>query len=37
MRDGANRLMTVGYNTKRMATCCVSAVEQRIAVEAPLG
>ena len=37
MRDEANRLMTVEYNTKRMTTCCVRAVEQCIAVEAALG
>ena len=28
MRVGANRLMTVEYNTKRMTICCVRAVEQ---------
>ena len=32
MRDGADHLMTVEYDTKRMTTCPIRAVEQYIAV-----
>ena len=31
MRDGADHLMTVEYDTKRMTICPVRAVEQYIA------
>ena len=37
MRDGADHLMTVEYDTKRMITCPVGAVEQYIAVGTTLG
>ena len=37
MRDGANHLMTVEYDTKRMTTCPIRAVEQYIAVGTALG
>ena len=32
MRDGADHLMTVEYDAKRMTTCPIRAVEQYIAV-----
>ena len=31
MRDGADYFMTVEYDTKRMTTCLIRAVEQYIA------
>ena len=37
MRDGADHLMTVEYDTKRMTTCPIRAVEQYIAVGTTLG
>ena len=37
MRDGADHLMTVEYDTKRMTTCPIRAVEQYIAVGTALG
>ena len=37
MRDGADHLMTVEYDTKRMTTCPVRALEQHIAVGTALG
>ena len=37
MRDGVDHLMTVEYNTKRMTTCPIRAVEQYIAVGTALG
>ena len=37
MRDGADHLMTVEYDTNRMTTCPISAVEQYIAVGTALG
>ena len=37
MRDGADHLMTVEYNTKRMTTRLIRAVEQYIAVGTALG
>ena len=37
MRDGADHLMTVEYDTKRMTTCPIRAVEQFIAVGTALG
>ena len=37
MRDGADHLMTVEYDTKRMTTCPIRAVEQYIAVRTALG
>ena len=37
MRDGADHLMTVEYDTKRMTTCSIRAVEQYIAVGTALG
>ena len=37
MRDGADHLMTVEYDTKRMITCPIRAVEQYIAVGTALG
>ena len=37
MRDGADHLMTVEYDTKRMTTCPINAVEQFIAVGTALG
>ena len=37
MRDGADHLMTVEYDTKRMTTCPIRAVEQYIAVGIALG
>ena len=37
MRDGADHLMTVEYDTKRMTTCSARAVEQYIAVGTALG
>ena len=37
MRDGTDHLMTIEYETKRMTTCPIRAVEQYIAVGAALG
>ena len=37
MRGGADHLMTVEYDTKRMTTCPVRVVEQYIAVGTALG
>ena len=37
MRDGADHLMTVEYDTKRMPTCPIRAAEQYIAVGTALG
>ena len=37
MRDGADHLMTVGYDTKRMTIYPIRAVEQYIAVGTALG
>ena len=37
MRDGADHLMTVEYDSTRMTTCPVRAVEQYIAVGTALG
>ena len=37
MRDGADHLVTVEYDTKRMTTCPIRAVEQYIAVGTALG
>ena len=37
MRDGADHLMTVEYDTKRMTTCPIRAVEKYIAVGTALG
>ena len=37
MRDGADHLMTVEYDTKRMTTCPIRAVEQYIVVGTALG
>ena len=37
MRDGADHLMTVEYDTKRMITCPVRAIEQNNAVGTALG
>ena len=37
MPDGADHLMTVEYDTKRMTTCPTRAVEQYIAVGTALG
>ena len=37
MRDGADHLMTVEYDTKRMTTCPIRAVEQYIAVGNAMG
>ena len=37
IRDGADYLMTVEYDTKRMTTCPIRAVEQYIAVGTALG
>ena len=37
MRDGADHLMTVEYDTKRMTKCPIRAVEQYIAVGTALG
>ena len=37
MRDGADRPMTVEYDTKRMTTCTIRAVEHYIAVGTALG
>ena len=37
MRDGADHFMTVEYDTKRMTTCPIRAVEQHIAVGTALG
>ena len=37
MRDGADHLMTVEYDTKRMTTCPIRAGEQYIAVGTALG
>ena len=37
IRDGADHLMTVEYDTKRMTTCPTRAVEQYIAVGTALG
>ena len=37
MRDGADHLMTVEYDTKHMTTCPIRAIEQYIAVEIALG
>ena len=37
MRNGADHLMTVEYDTKRMTTCPIRAVEQHIAVGTALG
>ena len=37
MRDGADHLMTVEYDTKRMTTYPIRAVEQYIAVGTALG
>ena len=37
MRDGADHLMTVEYDTKRMTTCPIRAVKQYIAVGTALG
>ena len=37
MRNGADHLMTVEYDTKRMTTCPIRAVEQYIAVGTALG
>ena len=37
MRDGADHLMTVEYDTNRMITCPIRAVEQYIAVGTALG
>ena len=37
MRDGADHLMTVEYDTKRMTTCFIKAVEQYIAGGTALG
>ena len=37
MRDGADHLMTVEYDTKRMTTCPIRAAEQYIAVGTALG
>ena len=37
MRDGADHLMTVEYDTKRMTTCPIRVVEQYIAVGTALG
>ena len=37
MRDGTDHLMTVEYDTRRMTTCPIRAVEQYIAVGTALG
>ena len=37
MRSGADHLMAVEYDTKRMTTCPVRAVEQYIAVRTARG
>ena len=37
MRDDADHFMTVEYDTKRMTTCPVRAVEQHIVIETALG
>ena len=37
MRDGTDHLMTVEYDTKRVTTCPVRAVEHYIALETVLG
>ena len=37
MRDGVDHLMTVEYDTKRMTTCPIRAIEQYIAVGTALG
>ena len=37
MRDGADHLMTVEYDIKRMTTCPIRAIEQYIAVGTALG
>ena len=37
MRDGVDHLMTVEYDTRRMTTCPIRAVEQYIAVGTALG
>ena len=37
MRNGADRLMTVEYDTKRMTTCPIRAVKHYIAVGTALG
>ena len=37
MRDGADHLMTVEYDTKRMTTCPIKAGEQYIVVGTALG
>ena len=37
MRDGADHLMSIEYDTKRMTTCPVRTIEQYITVGTALG